>query len=591
MVGTGFSRYRWLCRPFLASPLLMVLMSCGSNQPQNLAPLADEFVYTSLAYSPVNATAQGYHEHKGASLDTQLDDLSPRGFNEQRNFYAAFHRRLTALDRNKLSPEDRADFDIIEDQIALTQFDIDIAQTWRNNPTYYVELAGNAIFAPFVLEYAPLHDRMRHIIARLEKFPELTRQARFNLRRAPAIWIKVAKEENDGNIGLIDKDVREKVPADLKEQYDKAADNAITALKGFNQFLETELPRRGDADWRLGEDRYKIKFRFALGTDRTPADVHSAAVADLKIVRARMLDLATPLHKQWFAAHAAHDNMNVTIKEVLDHIADKHSTPATYVADAKANLDEATKFVRAKNLLTLPARENLQVIETPEFMRGIYSVGGFNPAPVLQPQLGAFYWLTPIPSDWKPERINSKLREYNFYNLKLLTLHEAMPGHYVQSEFANDIQPKTRRVLRALYGNGPYIEGWAQYATQAMLDEGYLDHSPELRLTLDKQELRVLANAIIDIQVQTGKMTDQQALDLMEKDTFQEVEEATGKLQRVKLSSTQLPTYYIGWRGWIAVREEQKKRLGDKFNLHDFHDRALKEGALPLPVLGRILSQ
>jgi uncharacterized protein (DUF885 family) len=584
-------------KPLGSCFLLLLLAGCGSRQPQNLAPLADEFVYTTLAFSPVNSTAQGYHQHRGVNLDSQLDNFSPRGIAEQRNFYTGFHQRLAKLDAASLSPEDRADFDIIQGQIALSQFDLDIAQTWRTNPTMYVEVAGNAIFAPFVLEYAPLPDRTRQIIARLEKFPELVRQARMNLRRCPAIWITVAKEENDGNIGLIDKAVRAKVPPDLKSDYDKAADTAVTALKSFNQFLDTELPQRGNEDWRLGEDRYKTKFRFALGTDRTPADVLASAQADMQTVRARMLEIAAGLHQQWFTRHGNHDELkgiereNRIIGEVLGRIAEKHSTPASYIADAKADLDEAREFVHQKNLLTLPARSNLQVIETPEFMRGIYSVGGFNPAPVLEPQLGAFYWVTPIPASWKPERINSKLREYNSYNLKLLTIHEAMPGHYVQAEFANDIQPKTRRVLRSLYGNGPYVEGWAQYATQVMLDEGLLDHSPELRLTFQKQELRVLANVIIDIQLQTGKMTDQQAIDLMQKDTFQETEEATGKLQRAKLSSAQLPMYFIGWRGWITVREEQKKRLGDKFNLHDFHDRALKEGALPLPVLGRILSQ
>jgi uncharacterized protein (DUF885 family) len=576
---------------------LGLLASCGSRQPQELAPLADEFVYTTLAFSPVNSTAQGYHQHHGVDLDSQLDDMSRRAMNEQRNFYTAFHQRLSKIDRDKLSPEDRADYEIMQGQIALSLFDMDIAQTWRKNPTDYVELAGNAIFGPFVLEYAPLQDRMRHIIARLNKFPALMVQARQNLFEVPPIWIKVAREENEGNIELIDKDVRAKVPADLKSEYGQAADTAITALKGFNQFLDNELPRRGPGDWRLGEDAYKTKFRFALGTDRTPADVLASAEADLKTVRGRMLEIASGLHKQWFAAHGEHKDLkgkdyeNRIIGEVLDRIAEKRSTPASYVADAKADLAEATAFVKEKNLLTYPARSNLQVIETPVFMRGIYSVGGFDPAPVLEPQLGAFYWITPIPSDWKPERIDSKLREYNFYNLKLLTLHEAMPGHYVQAEVANGIQPKTRRVLRSLYGNGPYVEGWAQYATQMMLDEGFLNNSPELRLTFQKQELRVLANAIIDIRMQTGKMTDQEAIDLMQKDSFQEREEAAGKLTRVKLSSTQLVTYFIGWRGWISVREEQKKKLGDKFNLHDFNDRALKEGALPLPVLGRLLGR
>ena len=139
-----------------------------------------------------------------------------------------------------------------------------------------------------------------------------------------------------------------------------------------------------------------------------------------------------------------------------------------------------------------------------------------------------------------------------------------MPGHYVQGEFANDVQPKTRRVLRALFGNGPYVEGWAQYVTQVMLDEGFLDNSPELRLTLLKQELRVDANAIIDIRMQTNRMTDEEAMDLMENSTFQEHEEAVAKLQRVKLSSTQLPTYFVGWRDWLqgsGTGQEDERRI------------------------------
>jgi uncharacterized protein (DUF885 family) len=277
------------------------------------------------------------------------------------------------------------------------------------------------------------------------------------------------------------------------------------------------------------------------------------------------------------------------IGEVLAKIAERHSTADSYMDDARKDLDEARAFVQEKHLLTLPARANLQVIPTPEFMRGIYAVGGFNSAPALEPQLGAFYWVTPIAASWPKERVESKLREYNFYKLKLLTIHEAMPGHYVQMEIANQVQPKTRRILRSVYGSGPYIEGWAQFATQAMLDEGFLNHSPEMALTFAKEELRVIANAIIDIRLQILDMTDQEALDLMQKQTFQEAEEATAKLQRAKLSSAQLPMYFVGWRGWLKVRDEFKQAKGPAFSLTDFNDRALKEGAVPLPVLGGLI--
>jgi len=237
----------------------------------------------------------------------------------------------------------------------------------------------------------------------------------------------------------------------------------------------------------------------------------------------------------------------------------------------------------------LPARANLQVIPTPEFMRGIYAVGGFNPAPALEPQLGAFYWVTPIPPDWPAERVESKLREYNFYKLKLLTIHEAMPGHYVQFEYANDVQPKGRRLLRSVFGNGPYIEGWAQYITQQVIETGFLDHSPELALTFAKEELRVLANTIIDVRLQMLNMTDQEALDLMTKQTFQETEEATAKLQRAKLSSAQLPTYFVGWRAWNRIRDDERQKKGTAFNAQSFHDGALKEGAVPISQLEGLL--
>jgi uncharacterized protein (DUF885 family) len=580
-------------------PALAFTTSCARNNAGvDFRKMANDFVYQTLAFSPVNASAQGLHKYNGQDFDRELDDVSRDAVQKQRTYYVDFHKKLDAIDRDKLSPEDRADFDIIDTQIGLALFDMDIAQSWRHSPQTYVELIGSALFNPFVLEYASKNQRYDDIVARLNAVPVFLDNARRQLSGVPAIWAKVAQEENDGNIGLVDKTLREGAPAEKKAAYDAAASVALDSLRSFNHFLETELPQRGQgsADWRLGAEHYAVKFKLNLATDRTPKQVLTDAEARLKQVRATMLELCLPLHAKEFAGHGDHRDLkgealeNKVIGEVLDQIAQKHSTPASYMDDARADLDEARNFAKQKDLLTLPDHGNLQVIPTPEFERGIYGVGGFNPAPVLEPQLGAFFWITPIPADWPKARIESKLREYNFYNLKLLTIHEAMPGHYVQGEFANEIQPASRRVLRAIYGNGPYIEGWAQYITQTMLDEGFLDHSPELRLTLLKQELRVDANAIIDIRVQSGRMTDAEAMALMEKDTFQEHEEAVAKLQRVKLSSTQLPMYFVGWRDWLRVRDLDKQVTGAAFTLHDFHDRALKEGAVPLPVLAHLLT-
>jgi uncharacterized protein (DUF885 family) len=551
-------------------------MSCKQERPPRAKPdlsaLTDDFVYESLALSPVSATSAGYHQHKGANLDEQIDDFSAAGIDQQHKFYTDFHNRLASIQQDSLSAEDRTDYQIIDNQVNLSLLDLEKIQSYRHNPTVYVELVGNALFNPFVLEYAPLDQRYRAIIQRLDKIPALMQQAEANLMDAPEIWNRVAREENEGNLDLIDKTLRAKAPDALKADYDRAAAPALDALRGFTKFLKDDLSKK-TSDWRLGKENYDKKFAYTLVSGKTPEQVLSEAEAALKDVRDQMAKLAAPQ----------------TVKAALDKIALQHTTPGNFMDEAKKDLEEATNYVREKHLVTLSSTANLQVIPTPEFMRGIYSVAGFNAAPALEPQLGAFYWVTPIPPDMPKARVDSKLREYNRYGLMEITIHEAMPGHYVQFQFANALEPKSRRVLRSIYGNGPYVEGWAFYTQQMMSDEGFMNNSPELRLTLMKQELRAIANAILDIRLQTMGMTEQQAMDLMTNDTFQEKEEATGKFQRAQLSSSQLPMYFIGWRGWLDTREEYKKRKGAAFHLEQFHDAALKESAVPLPALGALL--
>jgi uncharacterized protein (DUF885 family) len=568
---------------------------CGKTPSQKLSALSEEFVYSALAFSPSAATAAGLHQYQKQNLDEMLDDFGAQCLARQRTFYEKFGDRLADFKTDGLTPEDRADLTILQDQIALNLLDLTEVHSHLHSPQLYVETLGNALFAPFVLEYAPKADRVRQIIARLKNVPLFLDQASTNLISAPDVWTQVAIEENQGNIAMVDKEIRAGVPPDQSGNYARAARPALDAMTRFEKFLRNSLSARNTYEWRLGGNIYVRKFRYTLQSGSEADSTLQQAERDLTAVRARMLALALPLHREAFPSHKDHGDLagaareNAVIGEVLGKIADRHATPESYMDDARKSLDEARAFVQEKRLLTLPPRANLQVIPTPEFMRGSYPVGGFNAAPALEPQLGAFYWVTPIPPAWPKERAESKLREYNFYKLKLLTIHEAMPGHYVQMEIANDVQPKGRRLLRSIFGNGAYIEGWAQYATQVMLDEGFLNHAPELALTFAKEELRVLANAILDVRLQMLNMTDQEALDLMEKQTFQEVEEATAKLQRAKLTSAQLPMYYVGWRAWIQAREEYKLAKGSAFSLADFNDRALKEGAVPIPVLGSLL--
>ena len=534
--------------------------------------LVSDFVYGGLALSPVSATGAGYHVHGKLRLDGLWDDYSTAGIGKARDFNHQLLRRLDELKDARLDAERQADLDLVRDTVNLNLLEFERIQSFRHNPTVYVELVGNGLYNPYVLNYAPLEARYQDIIDRLRRLPVLMTQARANLADAPEVWNRVAREENEGNIELIDKTLREAAPKVAQAEYAKVAAPALRSLRDFNSYLATTLAAK-TSDWRIGKENYERKCSFVLHTGRTPEELLAAAEADLAATRAEMARLAAPR----------------SVEEALAEVAAQHATPATYMDEVRKTLAEATAFVRQKALLTLSAGSNLAVIDTPVFMRGIYGVGGFNPAPALEPQLGAFFWMTPIPADWPQARIDSKLREYNRFGLQQLTIHEAMPGHYVQAEFANRIEPRTRRVLRAIWGNGPYVEGWAVYTQQMMTEQGYLDDSPAMRFALLKQLLRGQANTILDIRLQTMGMTDQQALDLMINQTYQEREEATAKLQRAQLSSCQLAMYYAGAKGWNELREHYRLRHPQDYSLKAFHERALNEGAVPLPTLERLL--
>jgi uncharacterized protein (DUF885 family) len=308
-----------------------------------------------------------------------------------------------------------------------------------------------------------------------------------------------------------------------------------------------------------------------------------------------MLEAALPLHGQLFPAHKEHPELsgrereNRVIGEVLQSLSEHHATRDQLLPSVQSGVEQIKRFIKEKEIVSLSPRDNLTIIPTPVFLRGVYSVAGFHGPPPLDPAAQAQYWVTPIDPKTPAAKAESKLREYNDWVLRWLTIHEALPGHYIQFEHANDVQPPLRRLIRSLYGNGPYIEGWAEYIAQVMMEEGFDRNGPRYRLSYLKIWLRSVVNAILDVRIQTMEMTDAEALDLMEHQAFQTQAEAEGKLQRAKLSSTQLPTYFVGTRQWWRLRREYQTAKGKDFVLREFHDRALNEGPIPLDDLRRIL--
>ncbi len=602
---------KYILRILFFLSLVTILTTAQTMKPPHteanakFAQMCDQFVKDSLALSPVTASAAGYHKHKDPktgkmiALDAQLDDVSAQGMAAQEKFYRAWRQRFqTETPVASLNPQDAADYRLIDDQIALNLLDFEHIKSYKHNPTGYVELIGNAMFLPLTQEYASKEVRVGDVISRIGQIPRFLEQAKSELTDSDPIFISTAVDENEGNLNLVDS-VAADIPAGspLKAQYDKVAPAAKKSLTDFNGWMKNDLAKRpaNERTWRLGKEWYDQKFRYVMETSITPEQLLADAEAKLKAVRAEMLQLALPLYQQIYPGQddysnlPAHERENKIIRAVLDKISDEHPQRDQLIEAVKADLEGIKQFIREKKIVALGSRDNLKVIPTPEFERGIYSVGGFHSAPPLEPTAEAQYWVTPLDPKMPEAKAESKLREYNNYALKWLTIHEALPGHYVQAEHADDVQPTTRRVLRALFGNGAYVEGWAEYIADVMTEEGYLDHSPKFGLVRRKITLRAVSNTILDIRLQTMNMTDQQAMDLMLNDTFQTQAEADGKLQRAKLSSTQLPTYFVGMRQWWDLRKKYQAAKGGAFTLEEFHNAALDQGALPLEYLEKII--
>jgi uncharacterized protein (DUF885 family) len=582
----------------------------GTHAPEDsdsvkFAALSDRFMKDSLALSPTSASQAGYHVHvdpktgNRIELDAQLDDLSLKAMDAQREFYSGWRRRFrTETPLAGLDPQDAADWQLIDDQIGLNLLEFDRIQNYRHNPTVPVELIGNALFLPLTQSYAPHEVRLGHVLSRVRQIPQLIEQVKTYLSDSDPVFISTAIAENDGNIELIQSDIAKEIPrgSALQAEYDQVAPAAIASLKDFSAWLRDDLGKRpSHLTWRLGRDFYAQKFRLVMETDVTPEALLADAQSELADVRAEMLGLALPMHAQMFPSHGDHsdltgrDRENRIIGEVLEKISENHPRPAELQQTIQSDLTGIIAFIREKKIVTLSSRDNLKVIPTPVFMRGIYSVAGFHSAPPLEPHAEAEYWVTPIDPRAPAASTESRLREYNNFTLQWLSLHEGLPGHYVQAEHANNIQPESRRLLRAIFGNGAYVEGWAEYGAQVMMDEGFLNNDPRFRMMMRKIRLRLLANTILDIKMQTMGMTDEQAMDLMTNDAFQTQAEAEGKLVRAKLSSTQLPTYYVGLREWFSLRKEYEAKAGKNFDMLKFHDLVLDQGALPVPVVGKLV--
>ncbi len=534
-----------------------------------------------LQLSPVSATQIGEHRYDG-----EIDDLSAEGRQKSLDFSRKMLTELAAMDVSKLSRENQVDAAILRNQLEYDAWTNETLQAWAWDPQVYSGLAGGALYNLMAREFAPLPDRLKSAITRMEKIPTLLAQARANLdpARVPKIHAETVAKQNAGILSIVDSFITphaKELPEADQQRLAAATETLKKAVEEHQQWLDKTLVPNARGDFRVGEKIYDQKLKFALLSSLSRADIKQRAEGELKRVRGEMYAIAQQVLKDKPGAPSLTDNpsdeqQQKAIEAALELAYAERPARDKVVPDAEAALKSATDFVRAKDLVTLPDAP-VDIIPMPEFQRGVAVAYCDSPGP-LDKNLKTFYAISPIPEDWSQAQVDSFLREYNSRMIHLLSIHEGTPGHYLEGWHSAKFPSTLRAVLRS----GLFAEGWAVYTERMMADAGYLDNDPLFRLVQLKFYLRTIGNAILDQGVHVDGWSREQAMDLMVRQTFQQEREAAGKWTRAQLSSAQLPTYFVGAQEHFDLRKAMEAKLGDKFNAKAYHDQVLSYGAPPV---------
>ena len=551
------------------------------NHDQQFEALSRSWLSSWFRLNPVSATQIGSH-----IVDGELDDLSMKGRTAALAMARDTLAQLESIDRSTLSRENQIDYAILRNQLQSEVWTIETLQSWAWDPQVYSQLAGSAIYSLMARDFAPLPERLKAATLRMEKLPVLFAQARENLdpARVPSIHAETVAKQHNGVLGLVEQFITPNLDQ-LGEEDRERADNAIGNLKlavaEHQKWLDETLVPNAKGDFRIGADLYDKKLGFALNSPLGRAEIKQRAEAELQRVRAEMYDIArgvladqpkapempdAPTPEQQQAAIAAALELAYADRPARDKV----------VELATASTERATAFVREKGLITLP-ESPVKIILMPEFQRGVSVAYCDSPGP-LDKHLDTFYAVSPIPDDWNDEQVDSFLREYNTRSIEELSIHEAMPGHFLQIAHSNK-HPST---LRAVLSSGSFVEGWAVFSEKLMVDAGYLDNDPLFKLINLKWYLRVITNAIIDQGIHVDGMTREQAMALMTEQGFQQEREAAGKWVRAQLTSAQLPTYFVGFQEHLDLEKAVRERDGEQFDLRKYNDTALSYGSPPV---------
>ena len=577
--------------------LTLFLASCNGGNSHNDAPsrtatAADDELNTAFeqysnrftvalwAQEPEWATQMGYHKY-----DSQLSIPGEASKAATLAFVSAQLDSLKAYEPAKLTPSHLTDYRMIENYLQSRQWGINTLKEGEWNPAAY-NVTGLIAFM-LSEKYAPLADRLKDCYKRIQQIPAYYEAARQQLKNPVAELKQLGIDQNEGGLYVLEKDFADSLklanfPQAEKDSMLAAAKAAAAAVKGYVAYLKSwkgYTPR----DFRLGKAFYEDKFKYDIQSSLTAAETYQAALSRKQYLHGEMAKISRQLWKKYFGEKAVPADTLALIGQMIDTLSAKHVKPNEFQSAIEKQLPELVRFIREKNLLYLDSTKPLVVRKEPAYMAGVAGASISSPGPYDKE--GNTYYNVGSLEGWPAARAESYLREYNYYILQILNIHEAIPGHYTQLVYAN----RSPSIIKSIFGNGAMVEGWAVYTEQMMLENGYGNNEPEMWLMWYKWHLRTVCNTILDYSVHAGNMSKEEGLHLLTKEAFQQQAEAEGKWKRVSVTSVQLTSYYSGYQAIYNLREEIKKREGKRFDLRVFHEKFLSYGSAPVKYISDLM--
>ncbi|MQA38167.1 DUF885 family protein [Rugamonas aquatica] len=505
-------------------------------------------------------------------------------------FIDEWKQRFGAINASQLSAKQRTDLALLINKLDSDRFRLTTLKEYEWNPASY-NVAG-PIDLILNTEYAAQPQRLRTLLKRVSGIPAYYEAARANIVNPTREHTRLAIAQAPGVQTLlteVDKAAQASILTPVEKQlFTQRVNAALTAVDSYVAFL-TEMDKQMDANgrrtFRLGKELYEKKFAFDIQSGSTAEQTYQKALAAREELLANMDRISDELWEKTMGVAVKPADRFAKIGKVIDKLSERHVKREDFFAEIRRQVPVLQDWVISHNLLTLDPKKQLEVRATPAYQAGVAGASIDAPGP-YRPQDRTYYNVTPLDGA-TAEAAESSLREYNYWILQILNIHEAIPGHYAQLVYAN----KSPSIVKSIFGNGAMVEGWAVYGERMMLESGYGDNAPEMWLMYSKWNLRSVTNTILDYSVHVLGMTEEQAIDLLTRQAFQTRSEAVEKWHRVQVSSVQLTSYFSGYSEIMELREQRKQQLGAKFNLKEFHEQFLSYGSAPVRVIKGLMTQ